>query len=238
VCEEFFHFFFQKMTVSSEVTEELVALQGLWKWASENGANLLNIEPIVCLENGEIQRTVVSTGNISNLQEIAVSLSTLISQSIPECILLSETRALKSQTGICLASYFQANPDLKEFHPNRAKGLIALIVFMVYERFQKKESSFFYHYLSTLPKDFPSLPFFFSENELDTYIGKDTNLVKTVRSKLVILEHGFEIGKPLTFLFQLKYLAPISLPKNPLHGNTLCGHTQTSALEHSLFSLL
>jgi hypothetical protein len=178
------------------MNSELANLKALWSWASSNGANLTSIEPTVIMQDGEVQRTVRASSKIPNLQEIA---------SIPLCILMSETKALASPVGKCLAAYFQTIPDQVEFQPARAKGLISLIVFMVYERFQMEKDSFFHPYLSTLPKDFPTLPFFYSDSELDAYIGKETNLVKTVRSKLLILRQGFDIGMNFSFLTFSQY---------------------------------
>lgn len=55
------------------------------------------------------------------------------------------------------------------FNNVRAKGILYLIMFIVFQK-QNKES-FFYPYVNTLPETFPTIPLNWSENDRDKFIG-------------------------------------------------------------------
>ncbi|KAJ3394943.1 hypothetical protein HDU92_006408 [Lobulomyces angularis] len=173
-----------------EVIRQQTLLNNLWKWASDNGSDLTNIFPLVLYEDNEIKRKVILKKSLQPFELIA---------SIPENILLSEAASRNSPIGKKLQNYLNDNDDENSkstvnfyFNNIRAEGLLFMITYMVYERFENS-NSFWKYYLESLPETFPSLPYYWSPEEIDRYIGSETNLAKQIKTRLKILKDGLNI---------------------------------------------
>jgi histone-lysine N-methyltransferase SETD3 len=155
------------MDTTTEAQQQLARLQ---HWIEQGGGSISNIH-IVHLEGGE--RGLFAASDLATQQEIL---------RIPRKYVISVEEARLSEIGRSIAPHFPSDYPYAD--------LTYLAVFVMQER-ERGEASFWKPFLDSMPKAYPTHPFFYKEHELALLQGSFTLLrLESQRQQLTTLyEH-------------------------------------------------
>lgn len=119
------------------------SIEILFSWAASHGAKLENIKIQAEAGDKEINRCAVAKNSILTNQEICF---------IPSSILLSESVAMDSTVGKCVAQYVTGLEIVSPSKYPHAIEIICLAIFMVHQN--RQPESFWKPYLNCLPRKY------------------------------------------------------------------------------------